>query len=191
MVNAPAWIDAPSEDVPLTVTLPGVWSATLIFGSIVVPAEKERSLLVEPDAPSTLMVRSQCHLSVQQTMCQRSRQPDEEDENPREAYVAEHQTRPCEDSAPVIGIASTSQGDVPQDDRDQGRKHRHDKTAESKNKAGDCKVLRGKLRRELTRTVKTGWGAISHGRISCSAERTSLRSRCVRYLRRSESDTKR
>jgi hypothetical protein len=59
VVNAPAWIDARSEDVPLTATLPGVWSATLIFGSIVVPAEKERSLLVEPDAPSTLMVRSQ------------------------------------------------------------------------------------------------------------------------------------
>ena len=122
-------------------------------------------------------------------MFQRSRQPDEEDENPREAYVAEHQTRPCEDPAPVIGIPSTSQGDVPQDDRDQGRKHRHDKTAESKNKAGDCKVLRGKLRRELTRTVKTGWGAFSHGRISCVAGRTSLGSRCVRYLRRSESDT--
>lgn len=123
-------------------------------------------------------------------MFQRSRQPDEEDQNPREAYVAEHQTRPSEDAALVIGIPSAPQGNMPQDDRDQGRKHRHDKTAESKNKAGDCKVLRGKVRRELTRTVKTGWGAISHGRISCGAERTSLRSRCVQYPTRSESDTK-
>jgi len=123
-------------------------------------------------------------------MFQRSRQPDEEDQKPREVSVAEHQTRPSEDPAPLTGIPSTPQGNVPQDDRDQGRKPRRDRTAESKNKAGDCKVLRGKLRRELTGTVKTGWGAISHGRISCGAERTSLRSRCVRYPKRFESETK-
>ena len=51
------WISTPSDDVPLTVTLPGVWSATLIFGSIVVPAEKERSLLVEPAVPSISIVK--------------------------------------------------------------------------------------------------------------------------------------
>jgi len=47
VANAAAWIDAPSEDVPLTVTVPGVWSSTVIIESIiesiVVPAVNDRS----------------------------------------------------------------------------------------------------------------------------------------------------
>jgi hypothetical protein len=50
-------MDALSDELPFTVTFPGVWRYILIFGSTVVAAEKERFLFVDTAAPSTLIER--------------------------------------------------------------------------------------------------------------------------------------
>jgi hypothetical protein len=73
---------------------------------------------------------------------------------------------------------------MPQDDRDDGRKHRPEETEESKNKAGDGEVHRGELRYEPTATVKTGWGGVSHGRSHPATEQVLLQSHEARRLQR-------